>query len=45
MMSKKQALPFIRRHTFHFLEQAREVQPVYLSMDVDASAIKQSRAT
>lgn len=43
MRNKITSLPSVRRHTFHFLEQAREVQPIFLSMDVDASVMKQSR--
>ncbi|WP_347553118.1 2-oxo acid dehydrogenase subunit E2 (plasmid) [Pseudalkalibacillus hwajinpoensis] len=44
MTIKKQWLPPVRRHTFHFLEQAREVQAIYLNMDVEASKLKESRA-
>lgn len=43
MTNEIKALPSVRRHTFHFLEQAREVQPVFLCMDVDASVMKKSR--
>lgn len=45
MTNTRKVLPALRRHTFHFLEHAREIQPVYLSIDVDASNIMQSRAS
>ncbi|MDO6657353.1 2-oxo acid dehydrogenase subunit E2 [Anaerobacillus sp. 1_MG-2023] len=45
MTIKKQGLPSARKHTFHFLEQAREVQAIYLNMDVEASELKKSRAS
>ncbi|WP_100374830.1 2-oxo acid dehydrogenase subunit E2 [Bacillus sp. FJAT-45037] len=44
MTIKVESLPSIRRHTFHFLEKANESQAIYLSTEVDATALIAQRA-
>lgn len=42
-MTKIEKISRFRRHTYLFLEKARENCPIYLSMDIDMSTIQQYR--
>ncbi|MFC0562528.1 2-oxo acid dehydrogenase subunit E2 [Halalkalibacter alkalisediminis] len=45
MTIKVESLPPVRRHTFHFLEKAKESHAIYLSTEIDATAIMARKAT